>query len=67
MNAGPVESQSVPDMGNSIYVDSGISYTINTPESTPILLSPKKTENPVRFALNSSEYLVNCIQTSNNS
>lgn len=59
------------EMDSSSYIDSGIKYTIDTSDSTgsnyknsiPHLSSPKLSENPIRYPLNSVEW---CIWTSNN-
>src|SRR5579875_1827026 len=61
------------EMDYSSYIDSGIEYTIDTSKSTDNYLnhnsfsslSYKPSENPVRYPLNSVEWLVNCIRTSN--
>lgn len=70
-----MEEDSVMDntMDYSSYLDSSIEYTIDTSDSTgcnyknstPIVASSKTSENPVRHPLNSVEWLVNCIWTSN--
>ena len=46
------------------YVDSGITYTINTTESTP-LFSPKLSEKPVRHIPWTAEWMVNTLKTDN--
>ena len=51
-------------LDSSIYVDSGITYTINTGKSTKLTI-PKLSEKPVRHTPWTAEWMVNCLQTDN--